>query len=325
MTSGWLPELKFDRGGRRLSAHLAPSGAGDPRNRFSNRMPVADFEAPRRCPRISRRSRLTRRRHLAATGARGITVWDLPTGTPLALLPVTSAVSHLHFDPAGAAPDEPSPDPAVAHFVRPIRSHDRAAAVITVVSRHRWFRGELGRAVVALAIYDGGGLVFDPEHPTDSRRFLPHRDARCDRHQSRRPVVRHRLTHPRYAETLGCAMGRLVHDFPELPRPCGGAFFSPDGRWLAVAINSRGWELFDTTSWISRKSAWACVRASGVFPRFRNRRDRPSFPSKLPSFWFFFYGDDSGIGGKRQRPVRMPKPTSGDPRRRVEQFPNPAS
>ena len=32
---------------------------------------------------------------------------------------------------------------------------------------------------MALAIYDGGGLVFDPEHPTDSRRFLPHRDARA--------------------------------------------------------------------------------------------------------------------------------------------------
>ena len=32
--------------------------------------------------------------------------------------------------------------------------------------------------VVAMALYNGGGLVFDPDQPTTSRRFLPHRDTR---------------------------------------------------------------------------------------------------------------------------------------------------
>ena len=115
------------------------------------------------------------------------------------------------------APDESSPDPAVADFVGPIRSHDRAAAIIAVVSRHGWFRGQSGRAC--------GG-------PGHLRR--------------RRACLRSRASHrlpplpatSRYAaiaispdgrwvvtgsHSLGtmrlwdAATGRLVHDFPELP------------------------------------------------------------------------------------------------------------
>ena len=47
------------------------------------------------------------------------------------------------------------------------------------------------------------------------------------------------------------ATGRLLYDFPDAPRHGVGSF-SPDGRWLAVAVAGTGWELLETTSWSTR-------------------------------------------------------------------------
>ena len=96
MTSGWLPELKFDRDGRRLSAHL----------HHRDRVAILEFAYQTECRSLVRHSAPLSSdfkavavdragRHLAAASANGITVWDLPSGTPLALLPVTSSVPHV--------------------------------------------------------------------------------------------------------------------------------------------------------------------------------------------------------------------------------------
>jgi serine/threonine protein kinase/WD40 repeat protein len=252
MTSGWLPELKFDRGGRRLSAHQAPSRVGilevayqtECRSLIRSAAPMSqDFRAVA----VDRAGR-----HLATVGAKGVTVWDLSSGTPLADLPVTSAVSHLHFDPAGALL---TGHPLTLRW--PISSGP-SHATIGPPQLLQWYQGVSGFAqsrdgqTVALAIYAGGGLVFDPERPGDSRRFLPHLDARSI---AVSPDGRWVTTGSHTDGTLrlwDAPTGRLLHDFPELPRPCSTGMFSPDGRWLAVSINSRGWELFDTTSWTSK-------------------------------------------------------------------------
>ena len=89
MPSGWLPELQFDRDGSRLSAHAAAGRAGilevsyqtECRSLVRSSAPLShDFKAIA----VDRSGR-----HLAASCANGITLWDLPTGTPLAILPVS--------------------------------------------------------------------------------------------------------------------------------------------------------------------------------------------------------------------------------------------
>ena len=109
---------------------------------------------------------------------------------------------------------------------------------------------------MAMAIYAGGGLVFDPEHPTGSRRFLPHSDARAIAvSPDGRWVVTGSHTR-RYDEALGCgSRADSSTTFQRSRARAARALFSPDGRWLAVGSVSRGWELIDTATWASRDSA----------------------------------------------------------------------
>ena len=103
MPSDWLPELHFDRDGRRLSAHAASGRAG-----------ILEVSDQAECRSLVRASSPASGhagalaidatgRHLATTSNEGIVLWDLPTGTPLATLPVDGAVGRVHFDPAGAS------------------------------------------------------------------------------------------------------------------------------------------------------------------------------------------------------------------------------
>jgi eukaryotic-like serine/threonine-protein kinase len=252
MTSGWLPELKFDRDGRRLSAHL-----------FSGRVGIWEFAYQTECRSLIRHSAPMSSdfkavavdragRHLAAASANGFTVWDLPSGTPLALLPVPSNVHHVEFDPAGAI--------ITSHPITlrwPIATGP-LGSTIGPPQLLQWYlttdgfsRSRDGR-LVALPIYAGGGLIFDPVDPAGSRRFLPHDDARAI---TVSPDGRWVVTGSHTSGTLrlwDALTDRFVHDFPSIPRPCSAALFSPDGRWLAVCINSRGWELLDTTTWLTK-------------------------------------------------------------------------
>ena len=222
MASGWLLELKFDRDGRRLSAHGTSSG----------RVAILELAYQTECRSLVRHSAPMSSdfkavavdragRHLAATSANGITVWDLPSGTPLALIPVTSSVSHVFFDPAGAMM---TGHPMTLRW--PISS-GVSGSTIGPPQLLQWyqtadgFAGSQDGRLTAMAIYSGGGLVFDPDHPTDSRRFLPHSDARglavsldgrwvvTDSHTGGTTKLWDALT------------GQFVHDFPEIPRPCG--------------------------------------------------------------------------------------------------------
>ena len=54
--------------------------------------------------------------------------------------------------------------------------------------------------------------------------------------------------------------------FQSIPRPCARALFSPDGRWLAVGINSRGWELIETTTWTAKTRLGHAVGAVAFSP-----------------------------------------------------------
>ena len=46
--------------------------------------------------------------------------------------------------------------------------------------------------------------------------------------------------------------GASYSHFPDAPRHGAGCLFSPDGRWLAVAVVGTGWELLETTSWSTK-------------------------------------------------------------------------
>ena len=104
---------------------------------------------------------------------------------------------------------------------------------------------------VALAIHNGGGLVFDADQPASSRRIMPHRDTRG---VALSPDGHWLLTRSHTYGTLrmwDTRAGRIVGDFPEKPR-YHGAFFSPDGRWMAAQKGNRGWELVETETWTTR-------------------------------------------------------------------------
>ena len=88
MPSGWLPELHFARDGSRLSAHAAAGRVGilevsyqsECRSLVREPGPLADTTALA----IDHTGR-----HLATSCATGITLWDLPSETPQAVLPVS--------------------------------------------------------------------------------------------------------------------------------------------------------------------------------------------------------------------------------------------
>jgi eukaryotic-like serine/threonine-protein kinase len=252
MTSAWLPELKFDRDGRRLSALLVSGRAG-----------ILEFADQTECRSLIRHSAQLSSdftavtvdrtgRHLAAACANGFTVWDLPSGTPVALLPMTSSAHHIQFDPAGAIL---ASDPLMLRW--PISS-DPSGSTIGPPQLLQWhqttdeFSGSRDGRLVAMPVYPVGGVVFDPECPARSQRFLPHHDARGIVVS---PDGRWVVTSSHTTGTIrlwDAVTGGFVHDFPNIPRPCFAAQFSPDGRWLAVSTNSRGWELLDTTNWVTK-------------------------------------------------------------------------
>ena len=252
MPSPWLPELRFDRDGGRLSAHSLGDSVGilevayetDCRSLVRDSGPLS---SDIRAVAVDRTGR-----YLGAASTKGITIWDLPSGTPLALLPSTFGDTHIQFDPAGAI---------LTSYPLTLRwpiSSDGSRTIVGPPQLLQWYQTEQGFSrsqdgrVVALGLYNGGGLVFDPERPSVSRRFLPHHDARGI---AVSPDGRQVVTASHASGTVriwDAATGRLKHDFPRTPRHGAVCLFSPDGRWLAVCVEATGWELLETTSWSAK-------------------------------------------------------------------------
>jgi len=248
--SAWLPELHFDRDGSRLSAHSAAGRAG-----------ILEVSYQAECRSLVREpgpfSHLTTAlaidragRHLAAASANGMMVFDIPTGTLLARLPVDGEVRTVQFDPAGSILTS---YPATLRW--PFSSRPDGPT-IGPPELLQWYQTGDGLScsrdgrVVALANFNGGGLVFDPDQPTNSRRILPHRDVRW---VAVSPDGRWVITLSHNYGTMrvwDAHTGRMVRDFPENPSH-HVAMFSPDGRSLAILVQDRGWELIETGTWRS--------------------------------------------------------------------------
>ena len=124
--------------------------------------------------------------------------------------------------------------------------------------------------VVAMAIYDGGGLVFDADQPDRSRRILPHRDTRGI---ALSPDGRWFVTSPiqrRNAQSLGCPHRSHGPRFSRAPAPRARRLCSaPTADGWPSQRQDQGWELIETETWTIQNSARELRRPGGVFPRFR--------------------------------------------------------
>jgi serine/threonine protein kinase/WD40 repeat protein len=248
MPSGWLPQLQFARDGSRLSAHAAAGRAGilevsyqdECRSLVREQVPLSNNGLALEIDSSGR--------HLAAACRKGIMLWDLPSGTPLSILPVSSMASHVQFDPAGSILTS---SPMTLRW--PISSRPDGTTIGPPQllqwygTRDGFSRSRDGR-VVALAIYNGGGLVFDADQPANSRRLMPHRDTRGI---TLSPDGRWLVTHSHNEGTQRAwdtRTGRRIRDFADDPRHWA-VLFSPDGRLLATSVQNEGWELIETETW----------------------------------------------------------------------------
>jgi serine/threonine protein kinase/WD40 repeat protein len=248
--SAWSSTLEFDRTGRWLSTDATQEKA--------RILEVADAAESRTLVREPFRDDAflgalaidPTGRRVVTTGA-SVTVWDLPTGSTLATLPVTGNTHRVLFDASGAVLTSL---PALLRW--PVT--EAPGGVTTVgppqVLQPRGTRDAFaitpdGRTVAA-AMYNEGGLVVDVQNPERTRWLSPHRDVR---YIAVSPDGRWVVTGSHwYGEGMklwDAQIGQLVHDFPGVSDPDNKAVgsFSADGRWLAV--NWDGWVLFETTTW----------------------------------------------------------------------------
>jgi WD40 repeat protein len=186
-------------------------------------------------------------RRVAAVGS-DVTVWDLATGSTVAKLGVGS-FTHVRFDVTGAVLTS-SP------FLLRWPVHDAPGGATTfgppvrLFSRGTWdgFSSSRDGGTIAAAMFADGGLVLEARNPHRARWLRPQRDVR---YIAVSPDGRWVVTGSHAEDGLrlwDARTGRMVHDFPGLPRRVGYVHsFSPDGRWLAVSWD--GWVLIDTKTW----------------------------------------------------------------------------
>ena len=215
MPSGWLRELRFARDGSRLSAHFAAGRAG-----------ILEISYQTECRSLVREpgpfSQNTTAlaidqggRYLATASANGIILWDVPTGKLLARLPVDGVVKRVQFDAAGSILTS---SPMTLRW--PISSRP-VGPMIGPPELLQWYQTGDGFScsrdgrVVAMAIYNGGTLIFDADQPTHTRRVLPQRDARgIDLSPDGRWVV----THSHQDGSLRAWDTRTGQRVPDFPR-----------------------------------------------------------------------------------------------------------
>ena len=193
---------------------------------------------------------------MAASDARGITIWDLGSGMPLGLLPVTPGVARALFDPAGAILTS---HPLALRWPISRTPNNEKIGPPQLLSTDQTIDGfslSADGRLVALATYDGGGVVLSTDPESASRRVLPHQDTRG---VAVSPDGKRVVTASHTYGTIKvweARTGQLVHDFPVNPRHRSAVLFSPDGRWPAANFNEQGSELIDTATWKSRLRFW---------------------------------------------------------------------
>jgi eukaryotic-like serine/threonine-protein kinase len=266
LASPWLPELHFDRSGTRLSAHAASGHAGILEVSFQTECRALVRQAG---PASSDLRALAIDRsglYVAASDPRGLTIWDVASGTPLGRLPVTPGVAHALFDPSGAILTShpltlrwPISTTAGATTIGPpqLLSSDQTIDA---------FSSSADGRVVALAAYDGGGVVLSTDPANPSRRVLPHADTRGI---TVSPDGKWVVTASHTFGTIKVwdrTTGLTVHDFPANPRHRSAVLFSPDGRWLSAIFNEQGSELIETATWTSRRRFWNVFGPSAFSP-----------------------------------------------------------
>jgi WD40 repeat protein len=246
--SAWSSTLEFDRTGRWLSMDATPGKV--------RILEVADGSECRALVREPFREE-NRDGALAIdpTGRRAVTtewksstmtLWDLPTGVTLATLPVADHIGHLFFDASGAVvtqipgllrwPVTEASDGTTTVGPPQILQRRGTKDVITITPDGR---------MIAAAMGNDGGLVFDAQNPQQVRWLRPHRRVG---NIALSPDGRWVVTGGDGMKLWDARTGRLVHDFPGVPHEVGWArSFSPDGRWLAVQWD--GWVLLETTTW----------------------------------------------------------------------------
>jgi serine/threonine protein kinase/WD40 repeat protein len=248
MPSGWLPELRFSRDGSRLSAR-----EGD------GRAEILEVSYQTECRSLVRgpgpfTSDMTALaidpsgRNLAASFVNGIALWDLPTGTPLATMPVSGEVKNVRFDQAGSILTGLPMTLRWPISSRPDGTTIGPPQLLQWYQTHDGFSCSRDGGVVAMAIHNGGGLVFDADQPATSRRFMPYRDTRGI---ALSPDGRWAVTQSHADRTLrvwDARTGLMIRDSYENPRS-HTYLFSPDGRSLAIYVQNETWELVEIETW----------------------------------------------------------------------------
>jgi hypothetical protein len=175
-------------------------------------------------------------------------LWDLPSGTPLSILPVSRLVGQAQFDPAGSILTSAPMTLRWPISSRPDGTTIGPPQLLQWYGTRDGFSCSRDGRVLALAISNGGGLVFDADQPASSRRFMPHRDTRGI---TLSPDGRWLVTgsHTEASQRAwDIRTGRRISDFPEDPGHYP-TLFSPNGRLLAISVQNEGWELVETETW----------------------------------------------------------------------------
>ncbi len=258
MPSPWLSDLHFSHDGSRLSAHAAGGRAGILELAFQTecRTLVRGTGRPSSYYRVLDIDRTGS--YLIASDTGGLTLWDLPTGTPLALLPAAPDAARAFFDPSGAILTS---HPLTLRW--PIRSAEGARTIgpPQLLSFQQTLDGfSLSRdgSLLALAAYDHGGVVLSTDAaaaPSDGA-ALPHPDTRgiaLSPDGTHVVTASHRLGTIKVWDSKTAAP---VHDFPNSPRHRSEVLFSPDGKWLAATFDEQGSELIETSVWQSKMRFW---------------------------------------------------------------------
>jgi serine/threonine protein kinase/WD40 repeat protein len=247
--SAWNSTLEFDRTGRWLSVDAVTEKA--------RILEVADATE---CRTLVREQFHDNEGHYAlaldptgrwaVTTGVAVTVWDVPSGATLSTLPVTGNAHGVLFDASRAVLTE---NPALLRW--PVTE---APNGVTTIGPPELLnsRGTTDRLaitpdghMIASAMNNDGGLVFEPQNPRAGHWLRPHAEvATIAISPDSRWVVTGSHLPSEGMKLWDARTGRLVHDFPSVPNDCCEVWsFSPDGRWLATRWD--GWVLFDTTTW----------------------------------------------------------------------------
>lgn len=236
--SFWGPELFFSADGHRLAPEIDRSTArvvefaqGDCR-----RYAAQPFAVPEAYGGVAIDDA---GRYLAASAPERVCLWELNTGAYVGSIPTGSERGNtLAFDSSGALVVSA---PRIVRW--PVRGGADGPGCIgppELLAPYRTsdaFSMSRDGSVIGVPNYEDGAIVFDVAGPARPRYLFPHLDVRGVNvsPDGRRAVTNTHgiLDGLRLWDTQS---GRLIHDFPDLPRHvCRLGIFSPDGRWLAAA------------------------------------------------------------------------------------------